>query len=68
MPPFEHVYSEKDFLDALSEGFCTIGGMKKKVGCARMTVITYITELVKAGKVEKIPVDGGQLYVYRKKE
>lgn len=68
MPQFEAKYTEKDFLDALNGELRTLGGITKKVGCARMTCMNYIDKLVEAGKVEKLSVDDGQLYVYKKVE
>lgn len=68
MPQFEAKYTEKDFLDALNGELRTLGGITKKVGCARMTCMNYIDKLVESGKVEKLSVDDGQLYVYKKVE
>lgn len=68
MPQFKPLYSEKDFLDALNGELRTIGGITKKVGCARMTCMNYVNKLVKDGKIEKLSVDDGQLFVYKKVE
>lgn len=67
MPQYEQKYSENDFLEALGEGLRTLGGITKKVGCARMTCVTYMNNLVKSGKVEKLSVDDGQMFVYKRK-
>lgn len=66
MPQFEPKYTEEDFLNALNGELRTLGGITKKVGCARMTCMNYINSLVEAGKVEKLSVDDGQLFVYKK--
>lgn len=68
MPQFKPLYTEQDFLDALNGELRTLGGITKKVGCARMTCMNYIDKLVESGKVEKLSVDDGQLYVYKKVE
>lgn len=65
MSQFEAKYKEQDFLDAL-DGLRTMGGITRKVGCARMTCINYINKLIQEGKVEKLSVDDGLLFVYRK--
>lgn len=65
MPQYEQKYSENDFLEVL-DGLRTMGGITRKVGCARMTCINYINKLIQEGKVEKIAVDDGFMYVYRK--
>lgn len=66
MPQFETKYKEQDFLDALDGELRTMGGITRKVGCARMTCINYINKLIQEGKVEKLSVDDGLLFVYRK--
>lgn len=68
MSQFKPLYTEQDFLDALNGELRTLGGITKKVGCARMTCMNYIDKLVESGKVEKLSVDDGQLYVYKKVE
>lgn len=65
MPQFEAKYKEQDFLDAL-DSLRTMGGITRKVGCARMTCINYMNKLIQEGKVEKLSVDDGILFVYRK--
>jgi hypothetical protein len=63
---YEQKYNESDFLEALGDGFRTLGGITRKVGCARMTCINYINRLIQEGRVEKITVDDGFMFVYRK--
>jgi DNA-binding IclR family transcriptional regulator len=66
MAKFEPKYSNQDFLDVLKGGeLRTLGGIAKLIGCARMTAITYMDNLVKCKMVEKLAVDDGQLYVYK---
>ena len=66
MARYKALYTEEDFLKVLNGELRTIGGITKIIGCARMTCITYIDKLIKDGKIEKLSVDDGQMFVYRK--
>lgn len=46
-------------------GLKTVGYIAKKVGCARQTAVTYLNEMKEKEIVERLPVDDGQLYVWK---
>ena len=56
---FETKYTERDFINAINDGFKTTGYITKKVGCARRTTEVYLSNLQNAGKIEKIAIDDG---------
>lgn len=64
---FEIKYTEQDFLTAINGGFKTTGYVTKVVGCARKTAETYLNDLYKAGKIEKIVIDNGLSHTWKLK-
>jgi predicted HTH transcriptional regulator len=61
---FETKYTEQDFLTAINDGFKTTGYVAKTVGCARRTAETYLKDLQDSGKIKRIAIDDGLVYVW----
>ena len=57
-------YTDQDFIDAIGDGFKTTGYVAKKVGCARRTAETYLKVLQDSGKIKRIAIDDGLIYVW----
>jgi hypothetical protein len=62
---FETKYTDSDFITAIDDGYKTTGYVTRKVGCARKTAETYLNNLYKAGKIEKIVIDNGLSHVWK---
>jgi len=68
MARFTPKYTEKDFLNALKGDCKTVGYIAKLIGCARSTAVLYLDKLKEEGKVTRISIDDGALFVWKIKE
>lgn len=65
MTKFEPKYTDDDFLNVIKGDSKTTGYIAKRVGAARSTTVNYLERLQKEGKIEKVSVDDGQLFVWK---
>jgi len=65
MARFKQQYTESDFLEVLKGDCKTVGYIAKLIGCARSTAVLYLDKLKGEGKVIKISVDDGALFVWK---
>jgi DNA-binding IclR family transcriptional regulator len=62
---FETKYTEEQFIKTIDGGLKTTGYIIKKLGCARATAITYLSNMEREGLVKKVEIDEGESFVWR---